>query len=177
MSPGHVLPFRSVGIPLIIQVPFAILIEHSVWIVHPSVERGMVIGRAIFLTVRGVERVGEGEVLPAGVLLGLAHCRSVLRGNDVEHNIVALVAAEIERHLVVYLRFRKFHEYSLVDFSVDDHVDASVVVVVLHRHQKISAVARDAHESIVGAEIVHFNAVVGLCRRGGEHPSCDHYGY
>ena len=43
MSPGHVLPFGAIGIPLVIQMPYAILIEHTVGVVHPAVGRGMMI--------------------------------------------------------------------------------------------------------------------------------------
>ena len=56
VAPGHVLPLRTVRIQLEIQVPLAILIEHTVGVVHPSVLRCVVICGAEVLAVGRIEK-------------------------------------------------------------------------------------------------------------------------
>ena len=91
VSPGHVLPFGAVRIPLIIQMPYPVLVEHAVGIVHPPVEGGVMVCRTILLRIGGIESIGERYGTPARIVLGLAHVGAVLRTNNVEHHVVPLV--------------------------------------------------------------------------------------
>ena len=54
VSPGKIVPHRTVWAVLIIQMPFPVLPEHSVRVVHPAVCRRMMVLRTEFLLVRTV---------------------------------------------------------------------------------------------------------------------------
>ena len=64
MSPGHILPLRSVWIVLEIEIPYTIFIEHTVRVVHPTVGRSMMIDWAILLSILHIEGIGETHILP-----------------------------------------------------------------------------------------------------------------
>ena len=65
VSPVHVSPHRTVRIILEIQVIHAILVEHTVRVVHPAVSRCMMINRTEFLLVCHVERIRHFKFFPA----------------------------------------------------------------------------------------------------------------
>jgi len=58
MSPSHVFPLRSVRIILIVEMIFAVAEEHSVRVVHPTIERSVMDERTVHLYVGAVESVG-----------------------------------------------------------------------------------------------------------------------
>ncbi len=69
MPPMHISPYRTVRIILKVKMIFAILINQSVRIIHPTIQRSMVIKRTEFITVGRIERVGEFHLFPAyGIL-------------------------------------------------------------------------------------------------------------
>ena len=37
VTPSHILPLRAVGVVLIIKMPHTVFVEHTIWVVHPSV--------------------------------------------------------------------------------------------------------------------------------------------
>ena len=168
MAPRHVLPFRSVRIPLVIQMPYAILVKHSVRIVHPAVQRRVMIRRTVFLAVGGIERVRHVEIVPAHILLGLADSGPVLRSDDVQHHIMALVPCYVQRHRVVHLRLRQPYIYGAVKFPVHQDVDRRVIVRLLYGHKQIFPVAVDAHQRIVRSKMIHFDS-------GGIQHECSHH--
>ncbi len=132
VSPGKILPFGAIRIPLIAEVPLAVFIKHAVWIVHPSVEWSVVVDRPVFLAVCGVNCIGECDIAPAGILLGLAHRCAVLRGDDIEHNVVAFVGREVKGHGVVGLGFGKSYVNGTVEASVNENVDGGIIIGFLN---------------------------------------------
>ena len=66
VAPCHVLPLRTVGVVLEVEVPDAVFIEHAVGVVHPSPGRGVVVDGTVLLAVCGVEGVRQLHVFPAG---------------------------------------------------------------------------------------------------------------
>ena len=66
VAPRHVLPRRSEGVVLVIEIPHAVLVEQSVGIVHPAISRRVVIDGAETLAVGHIERIGCPHELPAG---------------------------------------------------------------------------------------------------------------
>ena len=103
MAPCHVLPLRTVGVPLVVEVPRAVLVEHSVGIVHPSVARSVVVGRAESLDVGVVEGIGELHFLPAHVILEGTLLVTVAVEGDVEQYRLAAELTQVEWHAVVAL--------------------------------------------------------------------------
>ena len=65
VSPVHVAPLRSVGVVLEIQVIFAVFIDQTVGVVHPAVERRVMIDGAVIVGIGGVEGVGQADAVPA----------------------------------------------------------------------------------------------------------------
>ena len=64
MTPVHVAPDAGERIVLIVKVIHPVLVEKAVRVVHPSVWRGVMIDRAVFLC-RDLRRgIGEGYELP-----------------------------------------------------------------------------------------------------------------
>ena len=55
MPPGHILPFRSIRVVLIIEMPLTIFIKHSIGVIHPSVKRCVMIRWAESLSIVCVE--------------------------------------------------------------------------------------------------------------------------
>ena len=162
VAPGHVLPFRTIRVILIVEMPFPVFIEHSVGVVHPAVERRVVESRAIFLAVCSVKSIGQTYPLPAGIVLGLAHRATALRYYHVEYHLVSLVWRKVERHGIVGLRLGKTHIYCLSDVAVDEHVDFGIVRRLLNRQQHILTVACYFNKGIVYSEIPYIHAV--CCR-------------
>ena len=91
VTPMHVAPLRAIGIVLIIEVPDAILIEHAVGVVHPTVGRRMVIHRAIVVGVDHAPLVGQLHTAHGDV--------ARLQSNDLDHGLLAVT--ELEGHIVV----------------------------------------------------------------------------
>ena len=69
MSPVHVAPHRAVRIILIEQVILTIFIYQSVGIVHPSVERSMVIQGTVLVCIGRVKSIRKLEFFPTQSLL------------------------------------------------------------------------------------------------------------
>ena len=156
-APGHILPFRPIGVPLVAEGPDAVFVDHSVGVVHPAVKRGVVKGRTVFLAVGGVKRVGQHEVAPARVVACLAHRCAPLRGEDVQHHVFPFVGGEVERHHVIGLRLCQAHIHGAVKFAVDKDIDPGVVVGLLHRHQQVTGVAVDPDQGVVHSEMLHLH--------------------
>ena len=105
VSPCHVLPLRSVGVPLVVQMPHAVLVEHAVGVVHPSVDGGVVVGGAEVLAVGGVEGVAEFHLLPAYKLADGTLLPTVAVELDVEQR----GALQFQRYEIVYTVDSQFH--------------------------------------------------------------------
>ena len=157
VPPGHILPLGAIGVPLIAEMPYTILVEHTVGVVHPAVGRGVMVDGTEFFTVCGVERVAQPQILPHGVVGSLAHRVAPLRGDDVEHHLVASVGGEVERHIVVGLRAGQARHDSAVELAVDEDIYAGFIVGVLDGEQQIRAVGSHAHQGIGHAQRLHFH--------------------
>ena len=169
MSPRHVLPLRPVGVPLVVEVPHTVLVEHAVGVVHPSVQRRVVEGGPVFLAVGGVERVRQLHVLPAGVLLGLAQGGAVLRRHDVEHHVAALERGKVQRHEIVHAVACQADVEVLVNLSVEHNPYPRFFGVFLYGKQQVPAGAGHSHEGVVYPQVVDFNAILGRSRGGVRH--------
>ena len=161
VAPCHVLPLRSVRVVLEVEMPYAVLVEHAVWVVHPSVSRSVVVDGAILLAVGEVERVGVLHVLPAGeardaaiVAVGAVHV-------DVERDIaVLLILVEEERHIIVdVVRSQAYVErLHLIVAVYDLHV--AHLSLLLHRQEQVFLRFVNTIDAVVATE------KMGLLRRG-----------
>ncbi len=158
MSPRQVLPFRTIRVVLVIEMPLAVFVEHSVGVVHPAVKRCMVIGRTVFLAIGGVESVHQPNAFPACVIFSLAHRAAALRCDNVENNVLAFVGRQVVRNGIVNLRFCQTHTYCLDNISVNKHIDTCIVVCLLNRKKQILALTRHTYQCVAYSEMVHLHA-------------------
>ena len=118
MPPVHVLPLRTVRVPLVIEVPYAILIKHTIGIVHPPVYRRMMIDRTETLAVGCVKRIGIFDVFPTDELaygtflaaiatkLNIQQTGALqLVGNIIVHPINGQLHIQPLHHLVVVVQY------------------------------------------------------------------------
>ena len=83
MPPVHITPLRSVGIILVVEMVDAILVDHTVGVIHPAIGWAMVVGWPVVILGRGVKGVGESKLLEADRLTIKSHdldCRRRLVG-------------------------------------------------------------------------------------------------
>ena len=109
MPPCHILPLTAVRIILVVEVPHTILVKHSVGIVHPTIERGVVVDRTEVLAVRGVESVGILHLSPASKLTHSA----LLAAVSVEFDIQQASTLQFVRHIIVYAVNGQLHVEAL----------------------------------------------------------------
>ena len=134
VPPVHILPLRTIGVILIIEVPHTILIEHTVRIVHPSIERRMMIGRTETLTVGGVEGVGELYILPADELAHSTLLTSVSTKFDIEQT----GTLQLVRHIIVHPVNGQLHIQSLHHVVlVVQYCNRSYILRFLHGQEHI----------------------------------------
>ena len=181
MSPRHVLPFRPVGIILVIEMPCAVFEEHAVGVVHPAIERRVVERRAVLLPVGRVERVREFHFLPARIVLHFAKRGAPLRGHDVQQHAVSLVGREEKRHEIVHAVHSQANVEVFDRFAVHEYFHARLFCRLLHGDEEIFGGAGHPHHSVVDPEVHHFNATLGKSRRShrerGEHKQCHEFAF
>ena len=131
VSPGHVLPFGTVGIPLVVEMPDTVVVEHTVGVVHPTVFGGMVVEGTEILAISLVECVGGADEVPAGFLLAFADGGAVVVGADVEDDIMAFVFGEIEWNFEIDFGFCEADVESAFGLAIDYEVDAGIIDAIL----------------------------------------------
>ncbi|CDB10232.1 unknown [Bacteroides sp. CAG:633] len=65
VSPVHVAPLRSVGVVLEVQVIFAVFVDQTVGVVHPAIERRVVINGTVIIGIGSIESIGQADAVPA----------------------------------------------------------------------------------------------------------------
>ncbi len=146
-------------------MPYSILIEHTVRVVHPSVEGGVVVCRTIFLLpVGGIERVGKVYSIPAYCVGSLSDGAASVRRNYVKNHVVTFISGEVEGNAVVGFRICETHEDGLCNLTIHKHVDSCIVNAFLHRkHDKI-LISVDSYKSVVHSKMVYPHPVLsGKC--------------
>ena len=93
MSPRHILPLRTVGVELEVQMIHPVFVKHTVGIVHPTIRGRMMIQRTPLFAIRGIKGFAVFEMFPARKIAYMAMCSAV----SVKHNVE-------QRRLVVYRR-------------------------------------------------------------------------
>ena len=90
------------------------------------------IHRAVFLSVGGVEGVGQCKVFPAGVILCLAYRCASLRCDYIHHNIASAIRRQVEGHVIIHLTLGEPNVDGPVEIAVDEHIYLRVIVGLLH---------------------------------------------
>ena len=139
VSPVHILPLRTVGVPLIEQMVDAILIEHAVRVVHPTIERGMMIDGTILLTIGCIKGIALFHLTPAEEVFHGTGKATVTMERDIEQQFLFTKAADIQRHIIVDLVHRQLHIESLHLPVIGNHLDTCVFLTLLNRQQQILA--------------------------------------
>ena len=152
MAPRHILPERAVGIVLIIEMPFAAGVEHAVRVIHPSVERCMVIERAKAFAIGCIKGVGVLEQLPEGDVRECLDIASAAGDVEVEQRVLALPGGELERHIIVSLCGGEAHIERLLGAASHDDGEAVVVRPLLHGQQEILVRGVEAEHGVIAAQ-------------------------
>ena len=163
VSPRHVLPFGAKGVPLVAKVPDAIFIDHTVGVVHPAIERCVVISGAILLPIVCIKCIANADVFPASILFRLTHGGSSLRRDHVQHDMLALIGGEIEGYIMIdFLRGETYDDAAL-HLAIGQHMDGGLLACVLHRQEQILTLLRHSDERIIGAEMLNAYSFGFLC--------------
>ena len=170
VAPRHVLPLRTVGVQLEVQVPLAILIEHTVRIVHPSIFRRVVICRTEALAVLRVESCRQLHLLPAGEVLHRARLVAVGREHNVEQELLVSLVLKTERNEVVHLVNGQLHVEALHHMVVAHHVHVRVLLFLLYGQQQVSAPRLHPQHGVRVAQVFRCG---NLCLCAG---ACHHQG-
>ena len=167
VSPRHVLPFGAKGVPLVAKVPDAIFIDHTVGIVHPAIERCVVVGGAILLPIGCIKCIADGYVFPAGILLRLTHGGTSLRSDHVQHDMLTLIGSEIEWHIIIYLLCSEAHDDAAFLLAIGQHMDSGLLACVLHGKEQIFALFSHSDKCIIGTQMLNTDPFVFLSGQGG----------
>ena len=152
VAPRHVLPLRAVGVPLIIKVVHAILVEHTIGIVHPAIHRRVVKQRAILFAVRRVELVALLHLLPASEVFHSPGEAAVAVEGDVEQHVGSVEAPDVQWHVVVHPVYGQLHVQRLHLVVVHQHANARIVLSLLHRQQQVVLVHLHPLHGMVAAQ-------------------------
>ena len=153
VSPRHVLPLRSVGIPLVVEVPHAVLIEHAVGVVHPAIRGCVMILWTELLAVGSVEGVALLHLLPAHVALHGTRSAAVAVERDVEEEGVGrggfcVESSQVEGHIVVHLVDSQFGVERLHLLTIHDDADVGILLALLNGEQQVAALRGQAQHGV-----------------------------
>ena len=121
MSPCHVLPLRAIGIKLVVKMPYTILIEHAVRVVHPSISWSVMIYGTILLAVGHVEWVGILHILPA--------CEA--RNTTIV--TIGAIDMNVERKTFAILELIKIERHKIVDvIGCEANIQSFHLIIAIH---------------------------------------------
>ena len=135
VSPVHVAPLRSVRVVLEVEVILTVLIGQSVGIIHPSVERSVMINGTIVVGIGGVEGVRQLQLLQRYGILRQSY--------NLHHSLLALRKGE--RNRVV----------CLADGESNVHPCVGLLAVV-EQHLSLGTVLLDRKDEVFG-RVVYCN--------------------
>ena len=165
VAPVHVSPFRAVGIILEVEVVLAVLVYHTVGVVHPSVGRGEMIC--------GTVEVGIGDI-PGVAELHLPALEGQCVGFEVENlDCSGKSVAETEGHVVVDLVLSQADVHPRVGGIVGVEHHLTLGLVFLHGQEEVLSGVVDVDDGGVAVALdVHCLGTGGLRSREREG-GCD----
>ena len=162
VSPVHVAPLRSVGVVLEIQVIFAVFVNQTVSVVHPAVERRVMIDGTIIVGIGGIESVGQVDAVPAdGVSSYAADGHSGFLGS----------LRQGEGHVILYAVYSQTHVHGHVGGAARDEFHLAFVARLLDREDKVSGWVCDVNDGERVALVFQADAVA-LRLAGCQCSSC-----
>ena len=109
-------------------MPYTILVEHAVGVVHPSPLRCLMVYGTVFLCVFVIEFVCIGHLLPAGKAADVANGAWIA----VECYVEELILTNLVRYEVVYLVHRQLAIQCFYQLIVLDDTDMCILLALLH---------------------------------------------
>ena len=110
----------------------AILIEHTVGIVHPAVGGCMVISWAELLTIGRVEGVALLHILPAEEVLHGTSKSAITIERNIEQQFFLAETVDVQGYIVVHLIYCEAHVQRLHLLTVSQYADVSIVLTLLN---------------------------------------------
>ena len=149
----------------------AILIEHAVGVVHPTVEWGVVVLRTELLPIDRVEVVALLEFLPAEKVLHGTSKTTVAVECDVEKQVLGSEAGNVEWHVVVHLVNSQLRIQRLHQLSANQYLDVCVLFSLLHGQQQVLTLHFHTLHGVALSQ--HLRLV--LCRGSGKRQQQCHH--
>ncbi len=151
-------------------MPFAILIKHAVRVVHPSIQRCMVVSRAVFLTILSVESVGEFHLAPADRHGVFARTVGIVGSHHIQHHVTfGGVGCEFERHGEVHFMISETGVECFHEIAVDEHLYARVGHTLLDGEEQITCVGIYAHHAVALPGVGECQSLGGVPMKGPSH--------
>ena len=147
VSPSHVFPLRTVWVELIIEVPNAILIEHTIRVVHPSPSRSVVVFRTEAFAVGRVESARQLHFLPAREILHGTRLVAVAVESNIQQQVLVELT-QIEWHEVIHFIYSQAQIESLHHLVVAHDVNMCVFLFFLNRQKKETLRGIHSHHSM-----------------------------
>ena len=148
VSPRYVTPYRAVKVVLIIEVPYAVFVEHAVGVVHPSPHRCVVIDGPPLFAVGRVEGVAQLYELPAAIVFYVTHgAIASVEGHLYQHAALT-VACQIDRNKVVGLACCHPDIESFEAYAIFDDAYFRVALFLLNGYEEIVLVSLKPHHSV-----------------------------
>ncbi len=139
VSPVHIAPETAVRVILIEQMPFPVLVDHSVGVVHPApVRRKVVGGTVLFLLVGTVNGCGRGHIGPAHIVGRVPAHTAALGHLDIQQNAAAGPFPQVQRDQVVRLVNGQGNVGLEDHISVGEHLHLCFLGRFLHGQEDVA---------------------------------------
>ena len=162
MSPVHIAPHGAIRIILIIQMIFSIFIKHTVGVVHPTIDRSVMIERTEHFSVGIIKRIGKFQFFPAGICHGIAYIGTAVAGMNVESYRLTFILLQSKRNKIVDTVDSQPNLKTLIGLIIHQYIDSSLGSSLFHRQQKVFLRFLYLYQTVVCTQIMDFQPGI-LC--------------
>ena len=160
MTPIHVSPTRTVRVILIEQMILAILVHHTIRIVHPTPLWSKVINRTPqCLFVRSIITVGQRQVVAKNCILHFRTDTTPFQRihSEAQHHMFACILRQFVRYCIIHLIDSQTHSKRLHLNIIYHHTDTYIRCRIFYRQNQILLCRINANHPMTIAKIHHFN--------------------
>ena len=140
-------------------MPYTILVEHSVGVVHPSILRSVMIKRTMLLNILSVKSIRISHAFPAGKVINCP-CRAHI---SVEGDVKEFTLTNLVRHEIIDIVNSKSAVDCLYQLIIAHHPDVCMFFFLFNRQQEILLTLFQLDHSMSFAK--DFFSHLGLCAK------------
>ena len=160
MSPCHILPLRSIGIPLIVEMPFAIFVKHSIGVIHPSIGGCMMIKRSVHFLITHIQRINITHPFPTSKLSNCCRMAWIPIKGDIKQSPLSYLIG----HKIIHLSCRQAAVEGCYQPVVAHHTHMGHLFTFVNRQQQIFSCRIESHHGMALSQ--HFNLLRITLQRG-----------